>query len=210
MVKRDLVPLDQTAQIRVVGDHAHDVHRQHARSPAKQQVLEAMVQLRHRDQHAYAPRGVFDLPGHLVVTCQHGELCAQLLDGNELRTHRGEYRAHVEAARQLVVELLGLDDGSVVIREEPGDRGHDALAVGAHQQQRESGIDAGHEHTPLIPAECSDSGANLFDAVSPGFEAGAFGAAVVERFDVMSVSATLPAGRVGSNPVLSTAQRWHS
>ena len=54
--------------------------------------------------------------------------------------HRREHRAHVEAARQLVVELLGLDDGGVVIRQKAGDRGHDALAVRAHQQQRKGGF----------------------------------------------------------------------
>jgi hypothetical protein len=136
VVEGNLVPFDQATQVFVVGHHADDIHRQHAGAPAEQQVLQAMPELRHGNQDAHAAGDVLDLPGHVIAQRQRFELAAHGRELGESRPHGSEYRAHVEAPGEVIVELLGLDDRSVVIGEKSGDGRHDALAIRAHQEKR--------------------------------------------------------------------------
>ena len=63
------------------------------------------------------------------------ELLAHDVDRRKPAARRGEHGAQVEPARQMVIELLGFVDGSVTLREERGDGGDDALAIGTDEQQ---------------------------------------------------------------------------
>ena len=51
MNERDAVPLDETAQVIVIGDHAGYVHQQLAAAPAVQQVIQAVVLPADQDHH---------------------------------------------------------------------------------------------------------------------------------------------------------------
>ncbi len=124
------MPLDEAAQVLVVGDHAGDVHLQLAAAPAVQQVVQAMVLLAHQHHQALLDGGIGQLPGHLELVRQSRETAAELRRIERQRI--GAYLlAHEEALRLLLGVVARLDDEAAVLRDEAGDRGDDAGTVGA-------------------------------------------------------------------------------
>ena len=67
VVEGDVVVDDHLLVVEMVGDDADDVDRQRADLPAVEQVVEAMAEARHHQQHLHARVGIVDLGLHLEL-----------------------------------------------------------------------------------------------------------------------------------------------
>src|SRR5512135_132761 len=160
MDERDAMPLDETAQILVVGDHTGNIHLQFATAPAMQQVVEAMVLLAHQYHQALLDRRVGQLPGHLELVSQRRKPAAELV-----RIERQGIGAYFLAHEEVLSFLLGvvtrLDDKTAMLRDESAYRGDNARAVWAGDGQ---GIAAKSGHAVFLNIDLAiltDNGAML-------------------------------------------------
>ena len=125
------VRLDQRLQVRVVGDHAGDVHLELAAAVAVQQIDQAVVELGHHDEHAGPPVAVGNGPLHVLALRHFLELLAQAVDGRcacrvAIKRHAGE-----KAAGQHIVKLLHVGDVALARGQKARHRCHRAHAAGA-------------------------------------------------------------------------------
>ena len=132
MVERDVVPLDERLVVTVVGDHADDLVGHVARAGTVEEVGEAVVELRHHDQHSCSTVGPLEPPGHGEPGSDVGEILAE---------HRGEIGVqalvcthhvdpHEEVVLVAVTELDVVHDVAAVLEEEPADGVHDPRRLG--------------------------------------------------------------------------------
>jgi hypothetical protein len=106
-----------------------------ARTPAEEQVVEAVPEL--RDHHQDPRRGaVGELELHAEVPGHRGERAGQIVHCGLFGA--GEGRAQEQRAADVVVELLVLDDVTALPDQERRDGVHDAGAFRALERQGES------------------------------------------------------------------------
>ena len=135
VVEGDAVPLDETPEGVVVGDHAGDLDVELLRLPAGEQVVEAVLLLRDEDHDALLDRRVGDLPVHLEFFGDGGEALA------ELGEHEGQRVGADLDAHEVAVGLAGVvvafgvegrfEDPALVFGDEAGNLGDDPGAVRA-------------------------------------------------------------------------------
>ena len=134
MMERDVADhADMQRALRVVRDDPDHVHRQLADAVAVEQVAEAMVELRHQQQHALALLRAAQRPFGIDRGGERRERAAQ-------RFHIAldlENDAHEEAAGEPVVELLRVGDVAASAGEETGDLRDQTGPVGAGEAKRQ-------------------------------------------------------------------------
>jgi hypothetical protein len=116
--ERDAVLRCRGLQRDVIRHDGGDVHREFADPVAVQQVLEAMIIVRHHDQHAGAIAGIVNLPLHVLGRGDCLELLPQFREIHRLALDGAERYPDEEALRNRVVELLHLDDVEAATRQE--------------------------------------------------------------------------------------------
>ena len=130
VLEGDPVAGDQVAQVGMVRHHHGDVDGQLPRPPAVEEVDQAVVVLRHHDQHPLA----LVLPAHPHGGAQGRRPRLEgVLDAARVLDRRLEPGPHAEHPRRLVAELGVLQDVGVELDQPLGDAGHDPRPVGAHE-----------------------------------------------------------------------------
>jgi hypothetical protein len=129
IAKWNAVPFAEPRELAVIGDDRGNVDRQRSRAVAIEQVVEAVIEPGHQDQHAIASCGIVDPPLHSEARGNGGEVVAQSRQG----CHFGhlEDGAHEKAPRRRVAEMRGFGDEDAAPRKKAGHRGDDAGRVGA-------------------------------------------------------------------------------
>ena len=102
----------------MVGDDGRDLDRQLAGARAEQQIVQAMADLRDQDHHARLDRGIEHAPLHREALADGREALAQRLQVQRLAL-RHEMHPHEEAARELVAELVGVEDVAALLNSRP-------------------------------------------------------------------------------------------
>ena len=102
VVERDAVPFDEAAEGVVVGDDAGDLDVEFLRLPARQQVVEAMLLLRHQQHQTLLHRRVADAPVHLQGLADGNAETIAELGQQERQRRRLDLHAHEVAAGQVV------------------------------------------------------------------------------------------------------------
>ena len=131
----DVELLGDVAQVVVVADDAGNVDGPLAGLVAGEQVVEAVTHAADEDGHAGAYVVEVEAEGHVVawgVEC--GDVLADLVARDEECVELPFY-SHEEDAVLAVDVLVEVDDVALVVRNELGDVGYDALPVGAVEQQ---------------------------------------------------------------------------
>lgn len=122
--KGNVVVDDDLLVIEVVGDDADDVDRQRADLPAVEQVVQAMAEARHHEQHLHALVAVVEPVGHPEFFGDRGEIGFDVFFGDAILTEESE--AHEEQAHFQIIELRRVRDVTPLLGEVAGDRGDDA------------------------------------------------------------------------------------
>lgn len=115
----------------MVADHARHVHRVVALADPTQQVMQAVAFLGHQDHGLAAVGGVPEFP----VGGVGGELRELRADLLEVQVAGADGQAGEEFSGGVVGEEVGLVDPTAPVREETGEFGHDAGAVGANDSE---------------------------------------------------------------------------
>ena len=123
--ERDAVPFHERLVVRVVGDHGHHLHGQFADPGAEQQVVEAVPELGHHDQHAALGTVRLQPPAHPEAVSHRGESGPQGVRGGGIAVGR-EVHPHEEVPFGAFAELLVVDDVAAVFQQEAGDGVDDA------------------------------------------------------------------------------------
>ncbi|MCY1539115.1 hypothetical protein D9M68_746860 [compost metagenome] len=123
VVEGNPVPVGQGLEIRMVGDDGRHLHLDLAGALAIQQVVQAVVELGHGDQHLGRGQGVMHLPLQAVDLGHGGKGLLQHLEGRGFAGGRGEHRTDIEVAAGDLVELGHLHDVAAVLRQKGGDSG---------------------------------------------------------------------------------------
>ncbi|KGV46890.1 hypothetical protein X900_4647 [Burkholderia pseudomallei BDU 2] len=128
--ERQPVLRGERREIRMIRHDPDDVHLQLAHFPAEQQIGEAMLELRHHDQHL-RPRGdVVNRPLHPEALGDRFELASQRVDAQRVGVvGRMEHATHEKARAEVVVEDGQLVDVAAMPVEQADDGGD--LARGA-------------------------------------------------------------------------------
>ncbi len=127
----------QLLEVAVVRHDRRDVDLQRAGAPAKQQVVEAVAELRHHDQGPVRRAGRPQLPGHREALGDARRTRARRSSSVAPAVGHLEMHPQEEPAGVGVAVLLALDDVAGVLDQESGDRVHDAGPVGAAQAEHE-------------------------------------------------------------------------
>ena len=127
---------------RMIGDDADDIHPELADAPAIEQVDQAMVELRHQQQHlaTLVPRP--DLPHHPIMLAdwpEAGDKIRNLPIIVEIENNAGE-----EASGFGIVELMRFKDVAAMRKQLGGYTGDDTRPVRAGERQEIRGI--GHQN----------------------------------------------------------------
>ena len=142
-------------EVGMVRHDADDIHLQFAHPPAEQQVREAVLELRHHDQHLRPCVHVMDRPLRVAFTAaEHGrdrrEFLAQRIDLQRFIRWMKD-AAHEEAVAEIVVEHVQRIDIAAMAIEKADDGGDLAGRARARQCQDEliGAVLGGHE-TPRM------------------------------------------------------------
>jgi len=134
VVERDIVTGRELVEVHVVRHDGRNFHRQQAAAVAEQQVVEAMADLGHHDQHARLALGVMQCAVRTQVLAQRAEAGAQQFVGHRVVFQR-EVDAHEEQLRFRIAELGRVDDVAAMFGQKTRDAQHDAAVVQAGQGQ---------------------------------------------------------------------------
>jgi hypothetical protein len=148
----DAVEVGDTLVIGMVGNDQRDFAAQFAALVAVEKVLQAVVKLRDEDGDAGAVGGVGESLGHLEVVGD-GSKALGKLGKVKIKICRIELDARKKEIGFLVSMLIGEEDVAVVAKDEFGDRGNDAFAVGAGDEK-----DGGVVHRKLLIQSVSPVG----------------------------------------------------
>jgi hypothetical protein len=127
VVEGDVVRVHQLREVRVVGHHTRDLHRQRPGTRPEQQIVQAVPELADHQQDAHLLVGPVDLPVHLEGVTDRRETGPQLVQGH--RRVRREVDAHEEQSRVVVAELLAVLDVAAGHEQIARHGVHDALPV---------------------------------------------------------------------------------
>jgi len=119
--ERQVVPVRGRLECRMVGDHRRDVHLQLAGAVTVQQVLEAVIEVRHHDEDAGALAAVVDAPLELFGRRDRLELAPQAREVDGLALHPAEGDAYEKTLRDRVIELVHFHEIEAPRREKSGD-----------------------------------------------------------------------------------------
>ena len=134
--ERDAVPLDQRLVVRVVGDHGHDLHRQFPDAGPEQQVVEAVPELGHHDQHPALAAVRLQLPAHPEPLGHRARSPPRSVPPWRHRPRRTAKCTRMKKCRfGAFAELLAVEDVAAVLQQEAGDGVDDARALRAVQGQ---------------------------------------------------------------------------
>jgi hypothetical protein len=134
MVKRDFADQRVLERIaRVVADDANNIHRQLANAVAVEQIGQAVIELRHQQQHLAPVRLTAQRPIHRIVRSKGGEGCFET--GARRAACLLEHHAHEKTPRFGIVELRCIEDIAALIGQRPRDAGHQTWLVGAGKRQ---------------------------------------------------------------------------
>ena len=133
----------------MIGDDERDLAVELAGPGAPQQVLQAVVVLRDEDRHTLRAHGILESRMHL-------EALAHLADGSLQRLPVGMELAEVEsdALEELpglgIGVLVGVEDVRPVAVERLRQRGDDATAIGARDEQRPDRFARNLRHEAMV------------------------------------------------------------
>lgn len=127
--ERDAVPFDGLAMVGVVRDDCDDLRVQLAHPRAVEQVVEAVAELRHHDEHALLLLGRAERPQRVELVTERCEVCAHPLEVCPLAEREADARE--EVVRERIVELFELDDVASVLHENTRERMDDPAALRA-------------------------------------------------------------------------------
>ena len=130
LLEGDAVAHHQVAEVGVVGHHHRDVDGQLPRPPAVEEVDQAVVVLRHHDDHPLAL--VLPADAHGGAQLRRSRL-ERVLHPHRRLHGRLEAGAHDERVGGLVAELGVLQDVGVELDQPLGDAGHDPRPVGGDE-----------------------------------------------------------------------------
>jgi hypothetical protein len=136
LVKGDTVKIGQCAAARVIADNERNFAGELAGFVAIKQVGVAMEMLGNEDRHAGHGGGELDAPVHFQADSEVGELFPKGIDRKVIER---PFDAHKEEAGLVVLVLVGVNDVGAVLVQDAGDRGDEAFAVWAGDEQN-SGI----------------------------------------------------------------------
>src|SRR5882757_3242871 len=117
MAERDGVVIGEAAKIRMVGYHRRDLYGKGVNAPAEQEVVEAVPELAHHDEHAL-PFGVRQAPCHAEHVRYRRELEAQRTGADIAGNGGHELHPHEKGSCFSVVELLALGNVALLLDEE--------------------------------------------------------------------------------------------
>lgn len=136
MVKGDLVGVGQGLEVRVVGDDERDLDAQLGDALAKQEIVQAVPDLRHHDEHPGLLGQGVQLEIHAHVLSDVRKRRIQFLDGELLGLGcsgggrgRREMHSHEEAQAGGIAKLLRVDNVEIVLGEESRDGMDDAWTI---------------------------------------------------------------------------------
>ncbi|KAF1858298.1 hypothetical protein Lal_00014799 [Lupinus albus] len=144
VVEWDIVTGRELVEVHVVRHDRRNLHRQQAAAVAEQQVVQAMADLGHHDQHARFAPGVVQCTVRPQVLAQRAEAGAQQFVGHRVVFQR-EVHAHEEQLRFRIAELGRVDDVAAVFGQKARDAQHDTAVVQAGQG------DADDNEPPIPP-----------------------------------------------------------
>lgn len=133
VVELDAVALGEGAVLGVVGDDDGHLDVQLARLHAEEQVVEAVANLGHHDEHAHLARHRPNVPRHLVLRGERRKRRHEVL--GRFGRRGAKVHAHEEALRDGVGELLQVENVVLVGCENARHCVHDARLVGARQRE---------------------------------------------------------------------------
>ncbi|MND98970.1 hypothetical protein D3C80_913430 [compost metagenome] len=113
MVVRNLVPVGQGLEVRVVGHHGDDVHRQLADALAVEQVVEAVIGLGDHDHHFGPVVGRSQLEQHAEGFATLGKACPKA--GFVKAVGLAKLHPNEEAPRQPIIEGMMLGDIALLL-----------------------------------------------------------------------------------------------
>ena len=128
VMEGNVVAGGELVEVGVIGDDAHDLHGQQTAAVAKQQVIQAMADFGHHDQHAGLDRRVVHVPSHLHGGGQFAKSLAQFLK-TQLGVFVLEVHPHEKQLGLGVAKLGRVEDVAAVIGQKTRDPLDDAALV---------------------------------------------------------------------------------
>src|SRR5262245_58704642 len=101
---------------------------------AIEQIHQTVVVLRNQNGHALTHIRSRQTPLHAEPSCSFSELPGEIAD-RKIKLCRVELHAHQESVGVVVAVLVRMQDVTAVLRDESGNGGDDALAVGAAEEK---------------------------------------------------------------------------
>ena len=147
MVVWDVVGRGELVPVTVIGNDGGNLDGQRADPPSIQQVVQAVSEAGHHDEHARFNGHVVDRPLHRETLAHVGEVALHL---REVTPGGAEAHAHEEPAGFRVAELGAFDDVAGTLEQESADAGDDAHTVRTGQPQNPVNRVAIARHPPII------------------------------------------------------------
>ena len=132
MLKGHVVEGRKILDVAVVGNDERNLADQLSAAPAVQQVGHAVQVLRAEERHARLARARGELPRHVEIGRKPGKGGAKAF---EVEAVQLPLHAHEKQAKLLVPVLVGMQDIRPALVEQSRDARHQALAIGAIDQQ---------------------------------------------------------------------------
>lgn len=146
VVERDPLTLHHLTEVFVIGDHTGDIERQLPRTPAPQQICEAVAKLAGHQHHTHPALCRANAPLGDQLVCERLKLAPEL---NEIAAQgMGINRQpREEPARMSIGKLMHFLEVASVLGDKAGDAGQEADTVGTGELQEGRGHGGSGEST---------------------------------------------------------------
>jgi hypothetical protein len=118
--------------VAVIRNDERDLAVEFAGAPSMEQIGHAVQILRAEERHARTARAWGELPGHVELTRERHESCAETF---EIEAFEAKFDAHEKEAQLLIAVLIGVQDIGSALVEKAGDARDESRAIRAVDQE---------------------------------------------------------------------------